>query len=68
MSNSKAYQLGEEAFENGVSRVPALDREMLKLVVGLKVGEAEGPLQEWLDGWDAARNKDFLAEWKAWCD
>lgn len=56
-----AAVLGTIAFKNGKKRVPAYDKELLKLLKGRNVGETpEGEassvriMQEWTNAWEAA--------------
>lgn len=51
---SKAKQLGKEAFENGMKRVPAQDKELVNLLDDVAIGEGGDVLDAWLKAWDEA--------------
>lgn len=51
---SKAEQLGKEAFENGMKRVPAQDKELVDLLDGIAIGDGGKVLDAWLNAWDKA--------------
>lgn len=51
MQREKAYNFGVEAFNRGERCVPAHDKEFLKILEGLKVGEGIPLLKAWNKGW-----------------
>jgi len=53
----KAGKLGTEAFEKGKKSVPAHDKDLMKLIKGLKVGEGA---TEIMGAWSKAWHKENL--------
>ena len=51
---SKAGQLGKEAFENGMKRVPAQDKGLVSLLDDVAIGDGGKILDAWLEAWDNA--------------
>lgn len=49
-----AEVLGTLAFKAGKPRIPALDKDLLALLAGHKVGEGIPVLNAWLRNWDLA--------------
>ena len=47
----KASKLGTKAFKDGKKAVPAHDKELMKLMKGLKVGEGTGIMDAWIKAW-----------------
>lgn len=46
-----AFNLGCKAFHNGKPCIPALDKDLLSELLGLKVGEGAPLLRAWIRGW-----------------
>lgn len=51
---SRAEQLGKEAFESGMKRVPAQDKELVSLLDDIAIGDGGKVLDAWLNAWDKA--------------
>ena len=45
-----AFNLGCKAFHNGKPCIPALDKDLLSELLGLKVGEGAPLLRAWIRG------------------
>jgi len=51
-----ARELGTKAFEKGIKRVPSLDKDLMKMLEGVQVGDSMTiPIMKaWTNGWDEA--------------
>lgn len=61
---SKAEQLGKQAFENGMKRIPAQDKELVDLLDGIAIGDGGKVLDAWLNAWDKANTSAPINEEK----
>jgi len=53
----QATELGQKAFESGLTSTPASDPELMKLLEGLQTGEGTPIMKAWADAWHQANLK-----------
>lgn len=52
--NCEAFLLGIIAFGDGKKAIPAMDKDLMGLLQGNKVGEGLPVIKSWISGWHSA--------------